>query len=97
VDRDRLDHQAEGLIVINAGSLDEATKNPASIVPVHGAIRIELVLHNPLAGDDVGANGARDKISGVVGDQGSKLFFHGIAPIWFGEGGADGGGYQREG
>jgi hypothetical protein len=94
VDRDRLDHQAEGLIVINAGSLDEATKNPASIVPVHGAIRIELVLHNPLAGDDVGANGARDKISGVVGDQGSKLFFHGTVPVQIDEDDADEGGHR---
>jgi hypothetical protein len=52
------------------------------------------VLENPLAGDDVGANGARDKILGVVGDQGSKFFFHGTAPIWIDEGGADGGGHR---
>jgi hypothetical protein len=39
------------------------------------------VIENPLADDDVGANGARDKISGVFGDQGSKLVFHGVALI----------------
>jgi hypothetical protein len=93
-DRDRLDHRAEGLIVVDAGSLGEVTKNPASLVPFQGAIRIELVLENPLAGDDVGANGVRGKIPGVVGDQGSKFFFHGATPIWIDEGDADGGGHR---
>jgi hypothetical protein len=72
----RLDHWAEGLIVVDAGSLGEAAKNPASLVPFQGAVGIELVLENPLAGDAVGANGARDKISDVIDDQGSKFFFH---------------------
>jgi hypothetical protein len=49
------------------------------------------VLKNPLAGDDVGANRARDKISGVVGDQGSKLFFYGVASVQIN---ADGKGYH---
>jgi hypothetical protein len=96
-DRGRLDHRAEGLIIVDVGSLGEAVKNPASLVPFQGTIGIELVLENPLVGDDVGANGARDKILGVVGDQGSKFFFHGTTPIWIDEGGADGGGHQRQG
>jgi hypothetical protein len=33
VDRGRLDHWAEGLIVVDTGSLGEATKDPASLVP----------------------------------------------------------------
>jgi hypothetical protein len=96
-DRGRLDHRAEGLIVVNAGSLGEAVKNPASLVPFQGAVGIKLVLKNSLTGDDVGANGARDKIPGVVGDQGSKFFFHSMTPIWIDEGGADGGGHRRQG
>jgi hypothetical protein len=36
---------------------------------------------NPFVGDDVGANRARDKIPGVVEDQGNRLFFHGAAPV----------------
>jgi hypothetical protein len=76
-DRGRLDHQAKGLIVVDVESLGEATKNLASLVPVQGAIEIELVLENPLTGDDVGANWTPEKILGFVGDQGSKLFFHG--------------------
>jgi hypothetical protein len=96
-DRGRLDHWAEGLIVVDARSLGEAAKNPASLVSFQRAIRIKLVLENPLVGDDVGANGMRDKIPGVVGDQGSKFFFHGMAPIRIDEGDADGGGHQQQG
>jgi hypothetical protein len=94
-DRVRFDHRAEGLIVVSAGSLGEAVKNPASLVPFQGAIGIELVLENPLVSHDVGANGVRDKIPGVVGDQGSKFFFHGIVPIRIDGGGADRGGHWR--
>jgi hypothetical protein len=95
-DRGYLDHRAEGLIVVDAESLGEDAKNPTSLVPFQGAIGIELVLENSLAGDDVGANGARDKIPGVVGDQGSKFFFHGTTPIWINEGSANGGGHRRQ-
>jgi hypothetical protein len=52
------------------------------------------VLLNPFVSDDVGANRARDKIPGVVGDQGSKPFFHGTVPFWIDEGGADRGGHR---
>jgi hypothetical protein len=37
-DHGRLDHQAEGLIVVDVGSLGEAVKNPTSFVPVQGAV-----------------------------------------------------------
>jgi hypothetical protein len=93
VDHGRLDHRAEGLIIVDAESLSEAAKNPASLVPFQGAIEIKLVHENPLASDDVGVNGARNKIPGVVGDQGSKFFFHGSTPIWIDEGSANGGGH----
>jgi hypothetical protein len=49
----QLDYWVEGLIVVDAESLGEATKNPTSLVPVQGAIRIELVLENPLVVDNV--------------------------------------------
>jgi hypothetical protein len=68
VDHGWHDYQAECLIVVDIGSLGEAAKNLASLVPFLGAVRIEFVLENPLIGDDVGANGAMDKIPGVVGD-----------------------------
>jgi hypothetical protein len=97
VDHGRLDHRFGGLIVVNARSLGEAVKNLVSLVPFHGAVIIKLVLQNLLTSDDVGDNGARDKIIGVVSDQGSKFFFHGAAPIRIDEGGADGGGHQQQG
>jgi hypothetical protein len=96
-----LDHRAKGLIVVDAGSLGlslgEAMKNPTSLVPFQGAVGIELVLENLVAGDNVGANGVRDKIPGVVGNQDSKFFFHGAVPIQIDEGGMEGGGHRQHG
>jgi hypothetical protein len=54
------------------------------------------VLENQFTSDDVAANGASDKISGVVGDQGSELFFHSAVPVWIDEGGTYGGGYRKQ-
>jgi hypothetical protein len=93
-DRGRLDHRAKGLIATDAGSLGEATKNPASLVLFQRPVEIELVLKNPPTGDDVKANEARDKIPSVVCDQGSKFLFHGATPIRINEGGADRGGHR---
>jgi hypothetical protein len=81
-------------IVVDVVSLAEALKNPTSLVSFQGAVGIKLVLENLLVGDDVGANGARDKITGVVGDQGSKFFFHGMVTIRIDKGGVDEGGYR---
>jgi hypothetical protein len=46
-DRGRLDHRAEGIIIVDAGSLGEAMKDPASLVPLQRAIGVELVYKNP--------------------------------------------------
>jgi hypothetical protein len=96
VDRGWFDHQVEGPIVVDAGSLDEATKDPTSFVSFQRAVGVELVLENSFAGDDVGANRVKDKILGVVGDQGSKLFFHGAAPVRINKGGTNEGGHRRQ-
>jgi hypothetical protein len=96
LDHGRFDHRAESLIVVDAGSLGEAVKDPVSLVPLQRTVGVELMLENSFAGDNVGANGARDKILGVVGDQGSKPFFHGTAPVRIDEGGVDGGGHRRQ-
>jgi hypothetical protein len=92
LDRGRLDHRAEGLIVVDVGSLGEAIKDLASLVPFLRAIGVELVLEDPFLSDHVRANEARKKITGVVGNQGSKFFFHGATPVRIDEGGTDGGG-----
>jgi hypothetical protein len=65
-----------------------------SLVLFQRTVKVELMLENSFVGDDVGANWAWDKISGVVGDQGSKFCFHGAAPVWINEGGTNGGGHQ---
>jgi hypothetical protein len=96
-DRGRLDHQTEGLIIVDVGSLGEASKDLASLVPFQRDIGVELVLKNPFAGDEAGANGARDKIPIVVGDKGNKFIFHGAAPVQIDEGIVDGEGHQRQG
>jgi hypothetical protein len=67
-DHGRLDHRTEGIIVVDVGSLGEVVKDPVSLVPFQRAIGVKLVLENPFASDDVGANGARFKIPDVVGD-----------------------------
>jgi hypothetical protein len=81
VDRGRIDHWTEGLIVVDAGSLGEAPKNTTRLVPFQRTVGIELVHENPLVVNGVGANGVRDKIRSVVGDQCSKYFFHGMMLI----------------
>jgi hypothetical protein len=72
------------------GPLGEAAKNPTSLVPFQGAVRVELVLEDPFLGDDVGANRTRDKIPSVVGDQSIIFFFHSTTPRWVDKGSADG-------
>jgi hypothetical protein len=93
-DRGQLDHRTKGLIVVDAGSLGEVVKDLESLVPLQRTVGFELVLENLFVGDNVGANRARDKIRGVVGDQGSKLFFHGATLVQIDEGGVNGGGHQ---
>jgi hypothetical protein len=90
----RLDHQAKCLIIVDVRSLSEATQDPVRLVSFQRAVGVELVIENPFVSDDVGANGVRDKILGVVGDQGSKLFFHGLVLVRIDVGGMDGGGHQ---
>lgn len=53
-----LDDGAENLIKVNAKSLSETPKNPASFVSLKGAISMELVLEYPLVGDDIGTRRA---------------------------------------
>lgn len=72
-----LDDRTKGLVEVDAGTLGKATKNPASLVPIEGAVSMELVLEDLLAGDDVHAGGARNEIPGVVGEKSVVLHFHG--------------------
>jgi hypothetical protein len=90
VDCGRLEHWPEGLIVVDTESLGEATKDPMNLVPFQRAVRVELLLENPFTLYHF-------KESGVVGDEGSKFFFHGAAPVWIDKAGTDGGGHRQQG
>jgi hypothetical protein len=56
-----LDDGAEGLIVVHPGVLSEALEDSMSLVSIKRAIRLELVLENPLASDDIGPGGRGTK------------------------------------
>jgi hypothetical protein len=84
-----LDHRAKGLIVDNIGPLDEPSKDPTSYVSFLYAIRVELVFEDPFAGGDVGANGLRNEIPRVVGDEGINFYFHCTALICIDERASD--------
>jgi hypothetical protein len=88
------DNRAEELIIVDTGLLGEAMKDSMSFVPLRRVIGVELLLENSFAGDDVGANGLKDKIPGVVGDQGSKFLFHSAVPDQIDEGSLDEGGHR---
>jgi hypothetical protein len=84
VDGGQLYNRVESLIVVDAGPLGEAVKKDD---------RIELVLEDPFADEDIGVNRTRDKIPSVVGDQSIIFFLHGTTLGWVSEGG---GGHRRE-
>jgi hypothetical protein len=64
--------------------LGETTENPTGLIPLQRAIRLELVLEYPLAGDDVGPRGSGHKIPSVILEE-HTVFFHGCAPIGVGK------------
>jgi hypothetical protein len=65
-DGGRLDDGAEGLIIVHPGALSEPLKDPTSLVPVQRAIRLELILEDPLTGDDVGPRRPRNQVPRAV-------------------------------
>jgi hypothetical protein len=50
----RFDDRAEGLVVVNALTMGEASDNPASLVASEGPIGMELVPKDPLPRHDIG-------------------------------------------
>ena len=80
------DNRGEGVGEVDAGTLMETTNDPACLVTVEGAIRMKLVLEDPLAGNDVGMAGSRNKLPRLVALQGVELILHGRKPQWVTEG-----------
>jgi hypothetical protein len=71
---------AEGLIVVHPGALSEPPEAPTSLVPVKRAIRLELVLEDPLVGDDIGPKRPRNQVPRAVRQQGHVLL-HSATPV----------------
>jgi hypothetical protein len=59
-DGGRLDDGVEGLIVVHPGALSEAPEDPTSLISIKRVIRLELVLEDPLVGDDIGPRRPRN-------------------------------------
>jgi hypothetical protein len=74
-------NRAENLVVVDPGALSETPDDPASLVAINGPVDTKLVWETPLAGDDVGATGSRDKLPGPIAHQGPVLVLHSRAPI----------------
>jgi hypothetical protein len=79
-DGGRLDDGAEGLIIVHLGALGEPPEDPTSLVPVQRAIRLELVLEDPLTSDNVGPRRLRNQVPCAVRQQGLVLI-HSVTPV----------------
>jgi hypothetical protein len=93
-DGGRLDDEAEGLIVVHPRTLSEAVEDPTSLVPIKRAIRLELVLEDTLASDDISPRRPRNQVPRVVRQQGLVLL-HGATPVGIHERATDRGRDQR--
>jgi hypothetical protein len=60
--------------------LSEPSEDPTSLVPVKKAIHLELVLEDPLAGDDIGPKRPRNQVPHAVRQQG-LILLHSTTPV----------------
>jgi hypothetical protein len=94
-DGGRLDNGAEGLIVVHPGPLSELPEDPTSLVPVKRVVRLELVLEDPLASDDIGPRRLRNQVQRAVRQQGLVLL-HSATPVGVRERATDRGQDRRQ-
>jgi hypothetical protein len=76
VNSGRFYNWAEGLVVVDFGTLSETPKDPTSLVAINGPVSTELVREDSFAGDNVGALRMGNQLPGPIADQGSILFLH---------------------
>ena len=57
-----LDDWTEVLCKVHTRALSEASNHPTRLVALQSPVGVELVLEDPLAGDDIGSQRARHKI-----------------------------------
>jgi hypothetical protein len=94
-DHGRFDNRTERLIEVNALLLREIAKHPACFVAVEGAIGLQLVAKDPLAGHDVGVPRRRHEILSVVSEESTIILGHSLEPVGILERRTCGGGNQR--
>jgi hypothetical protein len=56
-------------------------KNLAGLIPLECPIGLELVLEDPLVGDNIGAAGAWNQVPSAVGHESGVLFLHSHPPM----------------
>jgi hypothetical protein len=61
-----LDDEVEGLIIVHSEAMSEPPEDPTDLVLVKGAIRLELVLEDPLVSDDIGLKRPTNQVPCVV-------------------------------
>jgi hypothetical protein len=76
-----LDDGAEGLITVHPEALSEVLEHPTSLVSVKRAIHHDLVLEDPLVGDDIGPRRSRNQVPCDVRQQGLILLLHNTKPM----------------
>jgi hypothetical protein len=59
-DGGRLDNGVEGLIIVHPKALSEPLKDPTCLVPVKTTILLELVLEDPIVGDNIDPRRSRN-------------------------------------
>ena len=90
-----LDDRSEGVGEVDAGTLSEATNDPARFIAIKGTIGTKLVLEDPLPGNHVGVPGTGNKLPRPVAQQGVKLLLHRSHPERVTKSGPNGGRQQR--
>ena len=85
----RLDHRGEGLMEVDAGALGEPADDPSGLSTLQCAIRMQLVLEEPFAGDDIGLCGAGHERPRAVALQGVEFGLHRGQPLRITKSGAD--------
>ena len=95
-DRARLDNRGKRIRKVDTGTLAKSA-DPNALYSAPACHRAELVLEDPLVGDDVGARRMGDQLPGPIVLQRVVLLLHGGAPVRVAQGGASRGGHRREG
>ena len=91
-DRARFHKWSESVGEVYARALPKSTNHPSSLVALKRTIRAGLVVEHPLASDDIGMTGSRNKMPRAVALQGVKLFLHRYEPVEIPKGSASRGG-----